>query len=53
MKKVLNEILNITDWKISFSTYLNEHINIKILARTYESALKKIIKMFPSAYNFR
>jgi hypothetical protein len=39
--------------EITFSTDLNESISVNVMAKTYESAIKKIKKSFPSAYDFR
>jgi hypothetical protein len=37
---------------IRFETDLNASMYITICAKTYNSAKKKILKMFPSAFNF-
>jgi hypothetical protein len=41
------------NFEFTFSTDLNETLSITIRARTYESAIKKLKKEFPSAFNFR
>jgi len=41
-----SEIYNLT-----FQTDLNESMRVKILARSYKSAVKKLLKEYPSAFD--
>jgi hypothetical protein len=41
------------EFELTFSTDLNETLSMTVFARTYESAIRKIKKEFPSAFNFR
>ncbi|MFA5207394.1 MAG: hypothetical protein WC428_01940 [Candidatus Paceibacterota bacterium] len=38
-------------YNLSFQTDLNESMRVKIEARSYKSAVKKLIKEYPSAFD--